>query len=66
MQEDLLNISAEIVVKLLLKNDNLKAELKTLEMQQININSTLSTIPYEVNEGKRYEEIIYKLKVIEH
>ena len=64
LQEELLNISAEIEVKLLLKNDDWKAELKILEIKQINTNSTLCTIPDGVNERKRYEGIIYKLKVI--
>ena len=56
LQEDLLNISADIEVKFLLKHDDLKVELKIIEMNQININSTLSTIPDGVNERKQYEE----------
>ena len=60
---DYQQIIAQLEVKLNIKYDNLKEELKAMELSNLKQNSSLSTLPPEENREK-YQELLTKLKYI--
>ena len=57
-------LSAQIEIKLLIKNDEFKNYIKTPEMKKLMESSSFNTLPCDETEQKQYDEILFKLKII--
>ena len=57
-------LSAQIEIKLLIKNDELKNIIKSTEMKQIMESASFNPFQCDETEQKQYDEIIFKLKII--
>ena len=57
-------LSAQIEIKLLIKNDEFKIYIKTTEMKKMMESSSFNPLPCDETERKQYDEILFKLKII--